>query len=290
MRLHLLALVCLFAATSATALNATTKANAPRIVTLKGAYTEALVLLGMAEHIVGVDATSTFPPTLADVPRVGHIRNLSAEGVLSLAPTIIVIDPNEINKSTMDQLSSAGAEMLSVPHEFSPEGTKRMIRVLAERFDSDASLVDKLCGDIDQNLSKVTTSDGNAPRVLFIYARGAGTMMVAGEGTQMETMINLAGGVNAAQGFSHFRPLNAEAMVVANPDVVLMFDSGVKALGGPDAIWNMPGILQTNAGKHKRVVTMDGQYLSGFGPRLGAAVLDLNRQLFPVTNESRASR
>jgi len=117
------------------------------------------------------------------------------------------------------------------------------------------------------------------PKVLFIYARGAGNLMVAGSGTPLHSMIELAGAENAASALTDFKPLTPEALLTTNPDVILMFDKGLQSLGGVDGLLKIEGIATTNAGKNKKVVTMDGQYLSGFGPRVGDAVVELHNKL-----------
>src|SRR3546814_14071921 len=96
-------------------------------------------------------------------------------------------------------------------------------------------------------------------------------MMVAGENTQMEQVIHMAGGQNAVRGFEDFKPLTAESLVAANPDVILLFDSGLDSLGGMEGLLKVRGIAQTNAGKNRKVIEMDGQLLTGFGLRLGKA-------------------
>ena len=117
------------------------------------------------------------------------------------------------------------------------------------------------------------------PKVLFIYARGAGNLMVAGKETPLHSMIELAGAENAAAELTDFKPLTPEALLTTNPDVILMFDSGLQSLGGVDGLLKVEGIAATNAGKNKKVVSMDGQLLSGFGPRLGEAVVELHNKL-----------
>ena len=103
--------------------------------------------------------------------------------------------------------------------------------------------------------------------------------MVAGQRTQLDEMIKLAGGENAVSGFEDFKPLTAESLVAANPDVILLFDSGLSSLGGIDGLLEVQGIGQTNAGKNRKVVEMDGQFLTGFGPRLGEAILELAKKI-----------
>ena len=104
-------------------------------------------------------------------------------------------------------------------------------------------------------------------------------MMVAGEGTQIEKIIQLAGGENAVSGFTEFKPLTAEALVAANPDVILLFDSGLSSLGGADMLLGMPGVKETEAGRNKKIVEMDGQLLTGFSQRLGQAILELSEKI-----------
>ena len=117
------------------------------------------------------------------------------------------------------------------------------------------------------------------PKVLFIYARGAGNLMVAGTNTPMEKIIGIAGGQNAITEFEDFKPLTPEAVVKSNPDYILMFDKGLESIGGVDGVLKLEGVASTNAGKNKKIIAMDGQLVSGFGPRVGQAAAQLNQLL-----------
>lgn len=103
--------------------------------------------------------------------------------------------------------------------------------------------------------------------------------MVAGEATPMDKMIALAGAKNAATGFNDFKPLTAEALVAANPDVILLFDTGLQSVGGIDGLLKIPGVAQTAAGKNRKVIVMDGQLLTGFSPRVISAVKELSQKI-----------
>jgi iron complex transport system substrate-binding protein len=121
--------------------------------------------------------------------------------------------------------------------------------------------------------------EGDPPKVLFVFAHGAGTWNVAGVGTAADEMIRLAGGRNAATGYAGYRPLTAEAVVAAQPDVILTGSGGLAGRGGQEGLLKVPGVGSTPAGRDRRVVAMDELYLLGFGPRTAEAVRELNREL-----------
>lgn len=254
--------------------------NSPKIVSVNGTVSEILAGIGMEANIVGTDITSNYPESLKSKPKVGHNRNLSAEGILSLQPEIVTGLASEIKPELATQLKGAGVKLVLFNQTFSADGTRQLIRDVARAFGKSQAgepLIKKLDADL-ASATKAARAKGK-PKVLFIYARGTGTMMVAGENTQMQSLIELAGGDNAVKGFNDFKPLTPEALVAANPDVILLFTSGMQSLGGEAGLLNVLGVAQTNAGKNKRFVTMDGELMSSFGPRLGLAVNELAQKL-----------
>jgi iron complex transport system substrate-binding protein len=258
----------------------TALADSARIVSLNGTVSEILVELGMENNIVGVDVASTYPASLADIPRVGHSRQIAAEGVLALGPDAVIATSRDVKPEVAEQIRNAGVQLYLFDHDYSIEGTKKMIRSMADSLgreqEAEATLM-----RLEKDLEQAGPADQTAekPKVLFIYARGTGTMMVAGKETPVDEMIKLAGGQNAVSDFSDFKPLTAEALVAANPDVILMFDSGLSSLGGVEQLLEVQGIAQTNAGKNKKIVEMDGQLLTGFSPRLGKAIRELSAKI-----------
>ncbi|MBL57097.1 MAG: hemin ABC transporter substrate-binding protein [Flavobacteriales bacterium] len=246
-----------------------------RIVSLNGALSEIIYALGYESNLVATDVTSNYPESIHKLPKVGHNRSIQAEGILAQNPDVVVGIQKELNPKVIKQIKASGIRVVLFNQEHSIEGTKKLIQGVKDSLNFDIEN-DSLNILIDQSINKLEAFE-QSPKVLFIYARGAGTILVAGKNTQMDQMISIAGGKNAVDNFESFKPLTAEAIVTANPDVILMFTTGAQSLNG--VFDNVPGILQTNAGKNKRIITMDGQYLSGFGPRVGKAALELNEKL-----------
>lgn len=248
-----------------------------RIVSLSGTISEMLCALGLESQIAGVDVTSTYPLSLKQKPKVGHNRNISAEGILALRPTLVLGLTENTNPQLLQQLKSAGVKTVLFKQELSPDGVKALLRGVALAVGSQAK-AEAIQNQFDQQMKGLKINPVNK-KVLFIYARGTGTMMVSGTGTPVEKMIMLAGARNAVAGFEDYKPLTAEALVAADPDAILLFDSGLKSLNGPEGLLKVPGVAQTTAGRNRKIVSMDGELLSGFSLRLPAAIKDLHNKI-----------
>lgn len=248
-----------------------------RIVSLNGTVTEIICALGFEKQLAGVDVTSTYPASVRRLPQVGHNRDISAEPVLTLQPDLIITTDNFLQPALIDQFKSTGVKTIVLKQKYSVAGTKQLIMEVAGALHA-TEKGKALCAQIDKEQQALRIAQ-QSRKVLFIYARGGGTLMVAGKETPLDRIITLAGARNAAEGFKDFKPLTTEALVSANPDVILLFDTGLQSVGGVNGLLKVPGIPQTTAGKQRKIVAMDGQLLSGFGPRLIQAIRELSEKL-----------
>lgn len=251
-----------------------------KIVTLNGGITEIVSALGHEKEIVGTDVTSTYPETLkATAKNLGHVRSMTIEPIMAVNPTLILASDKDINPELLGKIKSSGIKAEVFKQEYSVDGTKKLIKQVAKAIGN--TDYQKLNDKIDADLKQVQPI-AKKPKVLFIYARG-NMLMVSGTKTPMDALINLAGGQNAVSEFEDFKPLTPEAVVKANPDVLFFFSSGLQGAGGNEGALKMPGVSQTNAGKNKKIIAMDGGLVSGFGPRLGEAAVGLNKLLIENT-------
>ncbi|HRJ72305.1 MAG TPA: ABC transporter substrate-binding protein, partial [Terrimicrobiaceae bacterium] len=62
-----------------------------RIVSAAGAVTETLYALGVQDALVAVDVSSVFPAAADALPKIGYARQLSAEGILSMKPSVVFV-------------------------------------------------------------------------------------------------------------------------------------------------------------------------------------------------------
>lgn len=255
-------------------------AQAQRIISLSGTLTEIVVGLGLEKKLVGVDVTSTYPESIQKKTKVGHVRQVGSEAMLSLKPTeVLVVQGSGLRPEIVRQLEQAGVRVTQFQQTLTPAGTEALIRQVAAHFNQEAK-GKQMIQAMRSQLKKVVPGP-NPPKVLFIYARGAGSLQVSGQNTSVDQLIRLAGGKNAIQGFEDFKPLTSEALVASNPDYLLLFHSGLESLGGIEGLLKIPGLQYTTAGKKRQIIEMDGLLMTGFGPRLGLAIRTLNKQLYP---------
>jgi iron complex transport system substrate-binding protein len=254
-----------------------TIADTSRIITVGGLVTEVVFALGAGDQVIARDDSSLYPPQVNALESVGYVRQLSAEPVLALDPTLIITTEDAGPPEAVEQLRASGITFLVVPHDDSIEGVIETITTTAAALSREAegaTIIERIESDYAaaQTLLETVTS---RPRVMFIYARGAGAVSVAGANTSAATMIELAGGENAVTEYEGYQPITAEAVVASAPDVILLMTRGLDSLGGIDGLVEQPGIAQTPAGENRRVIAMDDLYLLGFSTRTGTAVLDL---------------
>ena len=248
--------------------------KALRIVSANGTLSEIISGLGLESQLVGVDVSSTYPASLEKLPKIGHNRSISAEGIISLNPDVIIYtDQSMLSPAVVKQLNSSGKKLVEFKHEYSKEGAMKLIREVGAYFNAKPQ-AEKLVKTLESDLAKIPKS-AVPKKLLFIYARGTGTLMVSGTGTSLDKMFLLTGNKNAVTGFTEFKPLTAESLLAANPDVLVLFSSGLESVDGPAGLLKIPGVANTNAGRNKKIISMDGQLLTGFGPRLGKAALEL---------------
>ena len=254
-----------------------------RTVSIGGAITEIIYALGLENRLVGIDTTSLYPAAaLHDKPNVGYMRQISAEGVLGLNPTLILAIQGSGPRETMDILATAKVPLVLVPDTFSEDGLIEKIRLVGHAMGVDARAA-CLSAAVGADLAQLRTLRARVTkpvRVMFVMSLQNGRALVAGHKTAADEIIRLAGAANAIDEFDGYKIIGDEAIAAARPDVALSIERGKDSLSA-DAIFAHPGFALTPVAANKSFITMDGLYLLGFGPRTAAAARDLSVKLYP---------
>ncbi len=276
-----------------TAVEPAALAAGTRIVSLFGDLTEIIYALGGGHLIVGRDASSIYPPEAESLPNLGFSQALSAEGVLALEPTIVIGNQSAGPPDVLEQVRSAGVPVVIIdsPSDFAAPALK--IRAVGAALGLEQR-AEALAQDVEARLAAVHAEvAADAPpaeqrlSVLFLYVRRGGLQLVAGEGSAAAAIIEAAGGIDAGSlaGVIGFAPLTPEAVVAADPEVILVMQRGLDAIGGLAGLLAVPGVAQTRAGRSGQVIAMDDLYLLSFGPRLPEALRDLAARLLELRGQ-----
>lgn len=258
-----------------------------RIIPISGSIAEIVWELGFGDNIVATDISATYPAELDNSPKIGYQRTLSAEGLLSFQPTLLIGAESAGPPEVIAQLRDAGVPVLILESYHEVADISQKIHDVASALgveERGRRLAERVQGEIDEALALAATAT-EQPRAAFIYARGPNTIFLSGEGTIPQSMIEAAGAIDvgAAFGIEGFVPLTPEAIVTANPDVLVLLTAGLESLGGIDGLLEVPGVHLSNAGRTRTVFAYDDLSFRGLTPRVGQVLLAFVRDLHGIT-------
>ncbi len=254
-----------------------------RIISLNGDITEFIYALGAEDQLVAVDATSNYPEAANEMANVGYAGRLSAEALLAFEPTIVIANDLAQPTEVFEQLEAAGVSVVHTSNEPSLDTPFQNLELVAEVVGEEArgeELATELRAKIDQATAAAAELD-YTPRVMFMYLGSTQMQFAGGVDVPSNIMITAAGAVDAGAevGLQGYQPFTPEALVTAAPDVLLVTDRGIAAMGGIDEILAIPGVMQTPAGLAGNVIVFEDNYLLSLGLRTGDALLDLVAEL-----------
>lgn len=258
-------------------------AAAERVISLGGDVTEIVYALNAGQQLVAKDSTSTWPAAAQKLPDVGYLRQLNAEGILSLRPQLVLASAQLVLASAQAQPSlvlqkvqDSKVTVVNVPGGDNLAAIDNKIAVIAKALGKTPA-GDVLRQQVKQRIAAIP-SRPIAKRVLFILSHGGMNTMVAGQHTAADGAIRAAGLQNAMQGFDHYRAMSQEDVAASQADLVVISADGLKGMGGESGLWKLPGLAQTPAGRHKQLLAIDDMALLGFGPRTPQALLELRKK------------
>ena len=266
--------------------------DSSRLAISGGSITEIVYLLNESAKIVAADRTSNYPTAATKLPSIGYVRNLSAEGVLSIEPTLILAENDTGPPIVLDQLRKTGVEIAIIPEQMDAKGIISKVECVASVINADPKSTATATAKLAQDLA-VLERLKNAERqvetnitVAVILGLDNGQPTVGGINTSANSILEMAGATNAFESFEGWKPVPAESMLEANPDIIIMPIRSVKMAGGLEKILSMQAIKLTNAAMNNRVIAIDGMALLGFGPRTLGVAIDIAKKNQSVSNSS----
>jgi len=234
-----------------------------RIVALANGSAEVIAALGYGKDLVGRDIASTMPE-LASVPIDNPGMQVSVETVLKAKPDVMIIDANTSPSSAIATLKKSGIKTVVINDAYAMSDILPKEKTLADLLG-----VPKAYAALSKAITSISFPKSKAT-VAFLYVRGTASIyLIGGKGSGADSLISTMGytDVGAALYKTPFTDLTSEALITMHPDVIMVMTKGLQSVGGLSGLLQLPGVAQTPAGLHKRVVAVDDSLLLSFGPR-----------------------
>ncbi|MFC8719445.1 hemin ABC transporter substrate-binding protein [Kitasatospora sp. NPDC057198] len=262
-----------------------TVTSAERIVPLNGSLAELVFSLGLGDRAVARDVSTTFEQA-AKLPVITQAHEVSAEGVLSLHPTVVLADRSTGPAEAVEQIRAAGVPLIVLDDAKQLADIGPRIDAVAAALgvpDAGAQLKERTQRRIDEVRAQLPAAAAARPKVAFLYLRGsASVFLLGGPDSGAPSLIEAAGGEDAgtaAHLTGDFSPLTSEALVKAAPDAILVMSKGLESVGGVDGMLELPGVAQTPAGLDRRIIPIDDGRLLSYGPRTPQVLREIADQL-----------
>jgi iron complex transport system substrate-binding protein len=259
-----------------------------RWVSAGGALSEWVSALGGEAKLVGVDTTSQHPESLKALPSIGYQRSLSAEGILSLRPDILIGTEEMGPPPVLSQVKAAKVqvELFSAQPDL-PTVEKNVTR-LGQLLGAEAQAKQLLASYQQQlDVQKVRVAEAQskqkAPGVLLLLGHAGGKPLIAGKDTAADWLLQQAGGHNLAT-HTGYKPFSVESLASLDPEVLVFADRALTGDAAKAALFKENPILNSSrAAKTGRVLELDPTLLvGGLGPRLPAALKTLSDGFYPA--------
>ena len=255
-----------------------------RIVVAGGSITEILFFLNESKNIVAVDTTSNYPEYAKNYPSIGYVRALSAEGVLSLNPTLIIGENDMGPENVIEQLKKTKIELRVLDEKNSVKGIQDKVSCIAsilgknknDNFEKNISL--------EKSVSKLkviskANSKKNIRGLVILMMQGT-SPVVAGRNTSGGDFLKMIGSKNTMGSFEGWKPAGKEAILLSNPNFILITKRATKNYGSLNSFLKESGIEMTEAARTQNVFSLDGMSFLGFGPRTINSGLEISNKIY----------
>ena len=253
-----------------------------RIVAAGGSIAEMLYSLGAGGFIVAVDSTANYLPETKDLPSVGYVRNLSAEGILALKPSLILGEHDMGPAEVLNQISSVEVEVKRIEERHSTQGIIDKFVCIARVLDKEGAAREVLksqFAEIVSSLEKTNVARADTPRAALILNFVDNQPIIAGANTSGDGLLRMAGAENVFSDIEGWKPLSRELLIAANPEHIVVTERALKSIGGLQGMLSDPLLASTDALNGDNVHAYGGMSLLGFGLQTLEVALSLKKAI-----------
>ena len=255
-----------------------------RIISLTPVDSEILGALHVASRVVGVDYYTDYPADMAAKTKITDVNSTAnIEAIIALKPDLVLSYGHDTNSSVSHadtQLMAAHITVYDLPAE-DLAGSIAEIRLIGQLI-HDESGANALANSMQSSINAVKTRVAGAPK-LTVYMElyyGNGPTYVFGGGSFGDELIADAGGVNVFHADTTgggYPAVNNEAIIAANPQVIILTDGATAA-----SVAQRPGWSAIAAVKNGMIFSIDPNLTQRPGPRIIQGLQDIAKDLHPA--------
>lgn len=233
-----------------------------RIVSLVPSATEALLEMGVANHLAGRTDYDRMPE-LSGLPSVGGGLQPNLEILVSLDLDLVIRFAGDSDLATAERLTDLGTPHFAVQ----PDGIDDVLTIIGDlgRIMGESEAADLVLREIRDTLDDVARRVAELPEPRVVYLLGGDPPWVAGPGTYIDELMTVAGGNNVFDDLGPlYAPVSMEALLARELDLILL----------PEGL-TLPPLLA-----HVRSAALPAS-VEIPGPGLGRAARDIARLIHP---------
>lgn len=259
--------------------------SAQRIVALSPAVNEILFALGAEDQVIANTEYCNYPEEARTKPKVGGYFAPSLEKIVSLKPTMVIMQEN--NAHLADKFRRLGIAVEVTKIDTYPS-IRRAILKMAHIVGNEPKGKAIVKG-LDRKMVSLEGIVKNQ-KVLMVFGHNTDlsrSLYVSGQNLYFDDIINASGNRNALQSSRKGQPVvNLEQIIGMNPDIVILLAPNTKALGlTPEALIAPWRRLPINAVRHGRIYVADSEYSNNPSHRLGLFLNDFRGFLLHASRQ-----
>lgn len=270
--------------TDASGKKVTIKEKPKRIVSVIPSDTEIAFALGLGKKIVGVSDYDNYPAETKSIEKIGGLE-MNIEKITSLQPDLVLAHASNITQggSAIDQLRKMGIPVLVVNDAKNFDGVYDSINMIGKATGTSekaTAIVEDMQAKFKDIQEKAKTLTADQRKKVLIEVQSTPDIYVAGKNTFMDQMLQIINAENVAGKLDSWAKVDAEAMVAANPDIIIT-TSGDYDKDVVNKVLKRSGWEDVSAIKNKQVYDVNSDLVNRPGPRLVEGVEELGKAIYP---------
>jgi iron complex transport system substrate-binding protein len=253
-----------------------------RIISMAPSITEIVFALGLGDRVVGVSDFCDYPPEARDRTKIGGVVNPNMEAIIALSPDLVLALPNATHESLFRSLRLLGINVITVRNDSLQDLFTTLDKIGEET--SKQSEAAEMSEALRAKFSEVSAKIAGRSRRKVMFIVGVDPLFVAGSGTFIDELIEMAGGENiVADSLSKYPRLGSEEVVSRAPDVILYTSLNFELTPEQEVmakkLWS--GYPSIPAVKNDRIIGLVADYVTLPGPRLGIGLEEMAHAIHP---------